>query len=121
MQPFILTADIGSFLGPDSRVFVVPTSIRNKDELLNWYAEALSMPYFGRNWDALEECLRDLSWLSERRIVVFHKDVPLAANSADQRLYLDILAGAARDWKTDEDHELVVAFHPASGLDEMHL
>lgn len=34
-------------------------------ELLDALAVGFSFPdYFGRNWDAAEECLRDLSWLA---------------------------------------------------------
>ena len=33
-------------------------------ELMDALASGFSFPdYFGRNWDAVEECLRDLSWL----------------------------------------------------------
>jgi hypothetical protein len=36
-----------------------------KAELLDALAGALEFPrWFGRNWDALEDCLADLSWLS---------------------------------------------------------
>lgn len=39
-------------------------SISDAGELLDALAVGFSFPdYFGRNWDALEECLRDLSWL----------------------------------------------------------
>jgi hypothetical protein len=37
-------------------------SIRGKDDLLRATAEALQFPdYFGMNWDALLDCLRDLA------------------------------------------------------------
>lgn len=37
-------------------------SIRSKDDLLRAAAEALRFPdYFGMNWDALLDCLRDLA------------------------------------------------------------
>jgi RNAse (barnase) inhibitor barstar len=37
------------------------TAIGDKDELLDAIAEGLGFPdWFGQNWDALEECLRDL-------------------------------------------------------------
>ena len=38
--------------------------LHKKEELLSAVAGALEFPgYFGGNWDALDECLRDLSWL----------------------------------------------------------
>jgi RNAse (barnase) inhibitor barstar len=42
-----------------------------KESLLRAIAESLSFPgYFGNNWDALEECLTDLSWLPAKGYVV---------------------------------------------------
>ncbi len=43
----------------------------DKDRLLQALGEALRFPdYYGRNWDALEECLFDLSWWSGPVIVL---------------------------------------------------
>ena len=40
---------------------------RSKKELLGALAGALRFPsYFGCNWDAADECLRDLEWLPAR-------------------------------------------------------
>ncbi|HEV7651284.1 MAG TPA: barstar family protein [Actinophytocola sp.] len=40
------------------------TQIRSKDDFYTAVAAALSFPdWFGRNLDALADCLRDLSWL----------------------------------------------------------
>lgn len=40
------------------------SGIGSKEALLDAVASALDFPdYFGSNWDALDECLRDLSWL----------------------------------------------------------
>ena len=40
------------------------TRIRSKDDFYTEVAAALSFPdWFGRNLDALADCLRDLSWL----------------------------------------------------------
>ena len=37
------------------------TKITSKESFLKEIAEALEFPdYFGHNWDALEDCLRDL-------------------------------------------------------------
>lgn len=117
MQPFALTSDIASLRRESTRVLEVPAELSDKDALLRWYADALGMPeYFGANWDAFDECLRDLSWVKERRLVLFHRDVPLAANPKDRKIYVEVLANAATDWKPGEAHELVVAFDPACEL-----
>lgn len=35
--------------------------IRTKEELMDWLEENFHFPeYFGRNWDAVDECLRDM-------------------------------------------------------------
>ena len=72
--------------------------------------------YFAANWDAFDECLRDLSWISEHRLVLYHRAVPLEASLKDRKIYVDVLASAVRDWKPGEAHELVVAFDPACEL-----
>lgn len=72
--------------------------------------EALRFPdYFGRNWDALSDCLRDLSWLPPGRISVVHDALP-DLPPKDLRTYMDVLATAAGDWKPQESYELVVIF-----------
>ena len=117
MQPFALTSDIASLRGESTRLLEVPAELPDKDALLRWYVDALGMPeYFGANWDAFDECLRDLSWVEERRLVLFHRDVPIAANPKDRKIYIEVLANAVTDWKPGEAHELVVAFDPACEL-----
>lgn len=47
------------------------SAIQSKDQLLRLLGNALGFPaYFGVNWDALEECLRDLDWISEPSSIV---------------------------------------------------
>lgn len=47
----------------------------SKESLLGGIAEAMHFPgYFGGNWDALEECLRDLEWLPVRGYVLVVRD-----------------------------------------------
>lgn len=86
--------------------------IRTKQELLATVASELRFPaYFGENWDSLEECLRDLSWLPyHHKIVLFHEDLPLEAAPDDRSIYLDILRSAVESWGPSEPHELCVIF-----------
>ena len=66
--------------------------------------------YFGQNWDAFSDTLRDLSWVDAHTVLIAHEDVPLAANTQDLLVYLDILAAAVEFWTGLEEHELLVAF-----------
>jgi hypothetical protein len=96
---------------------VPPTGLSDKRALLDWYAQALDLPdYFGGNWDALEECLRDLSWINERSVVLYHRAVPLESSPHDQKVYVQVLASAAEAWGPGDAHELVVAFNPRCRL-----
>jgi RNAse (barnase) inhibitor barstar len=82
-----------------------------KTELLDILDANLGFPdYFGRNWDALDECIRDLSWLAPVQIVVFREDVPLHNDSAGASTYLSILRDAVRYWNLRPEHRLVVVF-----------
>jgi hypothetical protein len=87
----------------------------SKRALLQWYAANLQFPdYFGDNWDALEESLRDLSWLPAGRIVLYHPQLPLPGTSqgTDRRTYVHLLADTARHWQRAGGRELIVAFDP---------
>jgi RNAse (barnase) inhibitor barstar len=73
----------------------VPRSVRSKEKLLGILAQGLRFPrYFGWNWDALEECLRDLSWLPENAsILIVHEQLPFGEGE-NRQIYLDILKSA---------------------------
>jgi RNAse (barnase) inhibitor barstar len=89
----------------------IPENIASKQALFATLARQLCFPdYFGGNWDAFEECLRDLSWLPIGQVVLTHADVPLVNDVANARTYLAILSGATRKMSTLEDHALLVVF-----------
>ena len=69
-----------------------------KDALIGRIAEALAFPeWFGGNWDALEDCLSDLSWSNAGGHVLLIEGA--AALSDDERgIFIDILASAAAWW-----------------------
>lgn len=51
---------------------VEAAQISSKEELLVAIAKALRFPdYFGGNWDALNDCLRDMKWLPSAGCVLF--------------------------------------------------
>jgi len=72
-----------------------------KQELLRRFAEALGFPdWFGANWDALEDCLTDLSWRpAEGYLLLLEGASGLEDLSAEDReMLLDILQASARFW-----------------------
>lgn len=94
----------------------IPTGISSKKQLLDFLYEKLNLPgYFGFNWDALDECLRDFSWVESKRIILVHEDIP-PMDSSELAIYLDVLSYCIEDWFTDDNHELVVVF-PKSAED----
>jgi len=89
-------------LSPESApVNLVPIldgrTLIDKHSLLAAVGRALDFPdYYGQNWDALEECLNDLSWRdSSVSLVIHHAD---AIPSDLLMILLDIFAGAASNW-----------------------
>lgn len=78
---------------------------RNKAVMLARMAEALSLPAdFGRNWDALSDCLRDLSWLQADgyTLLIEHTQGMRQARPKNFNTLLDILDEAAAAWVRDD-------------------
>lgn len=89
----------------------IPPQICFKEKLLEVLGDSLKFPdFYGYNWDAFEECIRDLSWLSEFDIVVRHGDVPLVDDPINARVYLMILIDAVQMWNARSLHHLKVQF-----------
>jgi len=105
--------------GRSAFVAELPSSIRSKQKLMRILAAQLRFPsYFGHNWDALEECLRDLSWLPVGSVQIRHRDLPLAPGSEERRLYLQVLRAAAGWWQSSISDRLVSVF-PAETKEEV--
>jgi len=74
------------------------SACEDKATILAALAKGLSFPaWFGHNWDALADCLSDLSWLPDRSVVVVFEHARRLADNApdDYRTTLDIFAEAA--------------------------
>jgi hypothetical protein len=107
---FVFYANSPPFDEQQDFVAHIPKSIGDVKTLLDVLFEKLELPgYFGFNWDALSECLEDLSWLKQYRVVILHHDLPKLPK-ADLSIYLNILQECTRSWKPGEDHQLIVAF-----------
>ncbi|AYQ27476.1 MULTISPECIES: barstar family protein [unclassified Polaromonas] len=83
----------------DSYLLEIPKGVSSKASLFAAFESAGQFPeYFGSNWDAFSDCLRDFGWVQEKQIVILHRDLPLAENAADCRIYLETLQAAIEDW-----------------------
>jgi hypothetical protein len=93
-----------------ARSVELPRGIRSAAELLQAWYDHLELPgYFGFNWDALSDCLRDLHWVGERDVRVHHAELP-ALPEAELCTYLEVLAEAIASWVDGDAHRLHVSF-----------
>lgn len=77
------------------RVLWIPRGVRSKEKLLGVYASGLRFPdYFGWNWDALEECLRES--LAESPLVIVHDALPFGEGK-NRETYFSILREVVAD------------------------
>jgi RNAse (barnase) inhibitor barstar len=95
-------ADAGLYRLPEGAQATLQTSSENlgfsfsrvdlaactdKDALLQRIAASLAFPdWFGHNWDALADCLADLSWLEGRGHVILLENVEDAHRAAQDQL-----------------------------------
>ena len=95
------------------------TGISDKEQLLMRIASALAFPrWFGRNWDALEDCLGDLAWRAgEGHVLIIEGFEHLRARRPDEfGVMLDILASSAQYWHERGRPFIVALVDRAGGL-----
>jgi hypothetical protein len=110
---FLFVEKPAAYRDPEALVVHVPSAARGKEKLLGVLAKGLRFPkYFGWNWDALDECLRDLSWLGEvRKVTIVHLGLPFSPQAEYLALYIDLLAEAiAAQRNSTLPRELTVVF-----------
>lgn len=89
----------------------LPGGLKHKTALLGALSLALQFPnYFGENWDALDECIRDLSWLPSGNVILTHPDLPLPDDRASLSTYLSVLKDAIEKWRSTGERKLLVVF-----------
>lgn len=104
----------------DPIAFVAHIGVVNgKEDLLRQVAEHLRFPsYFGCNWDALLDCMRNFEWIEQFKIILVHDEmVQLPLN--DFRIYIEILSTAMNEWTYWNEHDFEVVF-PSRYEDLIH-
>lgn len=75
-----------------------------KSGLFAAFSNTLKIPkHFGKNWDALNDCLTDLAWLDGTGwVLILANCQPFAAKyQADFDVALELLGGVAASWQKD--------------------
>jgi RNAse (barnase) inhibitor barstar len=87
--------------------------LASKAGLLGRVARALNFPeWFGKNWDALSDCLTDLSWLNGRGVVIiFENSKDLAARKPQVFHSAVEVFQAANDYWREAGKPFWVLFH----------
>jgi RNAse (barnase) inhibitor barstar len=95
----------------DDTEFVAYLSNVNGENVLHTkLSEILKFPdYYGDNWNALYDCLRDFSWINKKGIVLVHIDLPKLSDE-EFRTYIEVLSDVIQDWKEYEEHYFKVIF-----------
>jgi hypothetical protein len=97
-----------------SALAVAKIRYAEKDLLLKRMAAALDFPqWFGENWDALEDCLSDLSWRNAAGHVLIFEG---AKAGDDFGVLTDILRSSAEYWTGRGTPFLAVFVDPAGAL-----
>jgi len=93
---------------------VVPVELSN--DVFGVLAKSLDFPeWFGRNWDALEDCLSDLSWRKAGGSVLIFRN--FEALDQDRRgILIDVLASSAEFWAGRGKAFFAVFIDPARKL-----
>jgi len=82
----------------------------SEEDLFNEYYAKFKFPYFGFNWDALNDCLGGLEWIEQKNVIIYHPQLP-QLNEKDLKIYLEILRNAVSLWNKYEEHNFEVYFN----------
>ena len=94
--------------------------VTEKDALLERVSAALQFPgWFGRNWDALEDCLADLSWLEGKGHVLLLEQAG-GVKAADRNTVKEILGSVASGWAKKGRPFFAVLVGGEAGLPELY-
>lgn len=95
------------------------SAVRDKVALFERLAAALEFPdWFGHNWDALADCLGDLSWLPAEGYLLLleHCDGFRASHGGDFATALQVLAAVSEAWREERVPFWVLVDMHADGI-----
>ncbi len=80
---------------------------KTREQLFEEFEDVLEFPdYFGHNWQALDECLHDLSWLPAMAYILIIKDFNkvLKDSKEDKKILIDILVKTCNAWASGQHY-----------------
>lgn len=107
MIKYVSVDELGELLnGEDSNnIMLDGEKMETKSELFDELSSQLEFPdYFGRNWDAVDECLQDLDWFNNYilRIFILNFDFVLSKECYDEKgIFVDCIKSANDFWELD--------------------
>ena len=79
--------------------------MRDVDEFYSELAKKLKLPdYFGKNLNALDECITDLEWLDANRpfvIIIRDSEFMLVNENELREGFIDVLTSAGEEWASE--------------------
>lgn len=82
--------------------------ISTKQEFLDEAKATMNFPYFGNNWDALLDCLRDLSWHPAKGYILLYDNFHIFQKNSpeDFAVALEVFNDATVSWKEASDKKI---------------
>jgi hypothetical protein len=108
---FLFVNKLSSVIIPENSFVVdIHQEITDQNGLYDVYKKAITFPnYFGQNWNAFFDLLKDFHWVSETNIIIRHFITPSLGRD-DLKTYLQILIDSIDFWKQFENHKIIVYF-----------
>ncbi len=82
-------------------LYIDGKDVTNKAKFIKAAAETMNFPdYFGDNWDAFDDCINDLSWLSANGYILLytHPDNFAKNDPSEWSIALDVFQEAVEYW-----------------------